>query len=206
MNHHADNLNPANLHRHLCEVNEWLVLSGDLHHDHGVAQRQVAEYRAIGITHIIDCREEWDDEMLLAELAPEITYWNVGTHDDGGEQPDAWFDAGVAAYHHAMRVENAKILVHCHMGVNRGPSMGLRLMLEHDPTALPEDCVLEIRRARPVARILYADNAAQHAFGPAIEENLEGSRKVARMLDVLAEATAEMGDVIHAIRRSEATP
>jgi predicted protein tyrosine phosphatase len=105
-----------------------------------------------------------------------------------------------------MEQEDAKILVHCHMGVNRGPSMALRLMLEHDPEVLPEDCVIEIRRARPIARILYAEDAARHALGPAIEENLEGSRKVARMLKVLAEDTIDMGDVIHAIRRSEVAP
>jgi protein-tyrosine phosphatase len=184
-------------------VEPWLVLSGDLHPDRDEATRQVAEYRATGITHIIDCREEWDDEGLLLELAPEITYWNLGTHDDGGPQSDAWFDAGVAAYHRAMQTDGAKVLVHCHMGVNRGPSMGLRLMLEHDPDALPEDCVIAIRRARPIARIHYAEDAARHRFGPAIPENLEGTRKVARMLHVLERDTAGMGDVIHAIRRAE---
>jgi len=206
---HEDNAianEPATLHRALCEVDSWLVLSGDLHPRRDVAERQVAAYRQLGITHIIDCRQEWDDEYLLAELAPEIRYWNLGTHDDGGPQADAWFDAGVAAYHRAMEQEDAKILVHCHMGVNRGPSMALRLMLEHDPEVLPEDCVIEIRRARPIARILYAEDAARHALGPAIEENLEGSRKVARMLKVLAEDTIDMGDVIHAIRRSEVAP
>jgi dual specificity phosphatase 3 len=196
-------LSPAALHRALCEVDSWLVLSGDLHPDRELAQQQVAEYRQMGITHIIDCREEWDDEELLAELAPEIRYWNLGTHDDGGFQPDTWFDAGVAAYRQAMANGEAKILVHCHMGVNRGPSMALRLMLEHDPEALPEDCVIAIRRARPIARIHYAEDAARHHLGPAIPENLEGSRKVARMLTVLADDMEGMGDVIHAIRRSE---
>jgi predicted protein tyrosine phosphatase len=52
---------------------------------------------------------------------------------------------------------NRRIVVHCHMGVNRGPSMGFAILL-----ALgwdPIEALDAIRAARPIARVLYADDA-----------------------------------------------
>lgn len=147
-------------HRRLCPVADWLVLSGDLHHLRHHAEAQVAQWRSAGITAVIDTRVEWSDADLVAEVAPEIRYAHPGTHDDGGHQDDAWFDAGLTAYRDAVSDSRARLLVHCHMGINRGPSMAYRLLLEagEDPITALE----AIRRARPIAAIAYASDALDH--------------------------------------------
>lgn len=183
-------------------MDTWLVLSGDLHPNRITAEAQIAEYRRMGITDIIDCREEWSDAELVAEIAPEITYWHIGTHDNGGDQPDAWFAAGVEAYYRAMAKPNAKILVHCHMGINRGPSMGLRLMLEHDPHLSPAECVTAIREARPIARIHYGEAAARHHFATSRVTATAQDRVLSALRDAL---TVDGSDnAIHLIRQAEA--
>jgi dual specificity phosphatase 3 len=55
------------------------------------------------------------------------------------------------------RDRQAKVLVHCHMGINRGPSMAYAclLMLGHDPI----EAMTMIRSARPIAAIGYAEDA-----------------------------------------------
>ena len=109
---------------------------------------------------MIDTRAEWTDADFVAEVAPEIRYSHPGTHDDGGRQDDAWFDAGLDAYRAAIAEPGARLLVHCHMGINRGPSMGYRLMLEAGEKPL---LALEaVRRARPIAALAYADDALDH--------------------------------------------
>ena len=57
----------------------------------------------------------------------------------------------------ALRDPEAKVLVHCHMGINRGPSMAYAclLMLGHDPI----EAMTMIRSARPIAAIGYAEDA-----------------------------------------------
>lgn len=147
-------------HRRLCPVADWLVLSGDLHELRHRAEAQLENWRAAGITAIIDVREEWTDAELVAEVAPGLQYWHVGTHDDGSRQDDAWFDAGLDAYRAAMTEPGARLLVHCHMGINRGPSMGFRLLLEAGER--PVAALEAIRRARPIAAIAYAGDAMDH--------------------------------------------
>lgn len=147
-------------HRRLCPVNDWLFLSGDLHPFRPQAAMQIEQWRAARITGVIDAREEWTDEELVAELAPELRYWHLGTHDNGGRQDDSWFDDGLRAYREAIAEPAARLLVHCHMGINRGPSLGYRFLLEagDDPIAALE----AIRRARPIAGIGYAGDALDH--------------------------------------------
>jgi protein-tyrosine phosphatase len=54
----------------------------------------------------------------------------------------------------AFESPNGKLLVHCAMGINRGPSMAFRILLElgWEPLAALE----AIRSARPIADIGYA--------------------------------------------------
>ncbi len=149
-------------HRRLCPVNDWLVLSGDLHEDVDKAVEQIREWEEAGITHVIDVREEWSDEQLVADVAPGITYMHLPTHDHGGAQSDEWFEAGLEAARIAREHPDAKVLVHCHMGVNRGPSMGFRILL--DEGVEPVQALEMIRAARPIAAVLYAEDALDHHF------------------------------------------
>jgi len=147
-------------HRRLSPLTNQLVISGDLNEDPTLATIQLAEWQHAGITHILDTREEWTDEAFVAEHAPEITYGWFGTHDNGTPQPDQWFDDGLAFAIEALQNPDAVLLVHCHMGINRGPSMAYRILLElgwH-----PEDAFETIRAARPIAEIRYEKDALNH--------------------------------------------
>jgi len=144
-------------HRTLCKVTDWLYLCGDLPSEEDLAVSQLEEWRREGITAIVDVREEWSDERLVAKYAPEMNYFHLGTHDDGGAQTAEWFEEGLDALHHALQEREAKVVVHCHMGVNRGPSMGFAYLL--DQGWQPIDALTAIRAARPIAAVAYASDA-----------------------------------------------
>ena len=66
-------------HRRLCPVTDWLVLSGDLHHQPLLAEAQIAQWCATGITAVIDTRAEWTDADFVAEV--------LGGHLKSGHTP-----------------------------------------------------------------------------------------------------------------------
>lgn len=70
--------------------------------------------------------------------------------------PDAWFDTGTALVRDALDA-GGTVLTHCHMGINRGPSMGFAAMLTlgWDPV----DALDAIRTVRPIAYVAYAEDA-----------------------------------------------
>ena len=144
-------------HRELCEVTDWLYLCGDLPPNPDLAAEQLEMWRAAGITDIVDVREEWSDAELVADLAPEIRYHHLGTHDNGGTQSPRWFAEGLDALHAALQDPYAKVLVHCHMGINRGPSMGFAFLV--DQGWRPVEALAAIRTARPIAAVAYATDA-----------------------------------------------
>ncbi len=144
-------------HRRLCHVTPWLVISGDLPQRHNLAVKKLDEWVAAGVTDIVDVRGEWSDARLVASIAPELRYHYLGTHDDGSEQSDEWFHDGLTALHTARQNPDARILVHCHMGVNRGPSMAFAYLL--DQGWEPLDALDAIRASRPIAGIIYAADA-----------------------------------------------
>ncbi len=144
-------------HRTLCKVTEWLYLCGDLPSDQHLAQQMLDEWVDEGVTAIIDVREEWSDEALVARRAPELEYFHLGTHDNGGTQSAEWFEQGLSALHEALKQREAKVVVHCHMGINRGPSMGFAFLL--DQGWQPVEALDAIRTARPIAAVAYAKDA-----------------------------------------------
>ena len=117
----------------------------------------MAEWVDAGVTDIVDVREEWTDEKLVRQFAPHIRYHHLGTHDDGGAQDAEWFTEGLAALHDALTHGGARVVVHCHMGVNRGPSMGFAYLLDQGWT--PVAALRAIREARPIAAVAYAKDA-----------------------------------------------
>ena len=145
--------------RRICWVTPQLALSGDLGDDMASMKRHLDEWVDAGITHIVDVRVEADDTKFVARLAPHLTYHWLGVDDDGGRQADEWFDAGTAAVSAALSDPAARVMVHCHMGVNRGPSLlfAAMLALGHDPI----EAITAIRQQRPIAAVLYADDAVR---------------------------------------------
>ncbi len=147
-------------HRRLCPVADGVIISGDLHEDPDQAVRQLERWGQAGITHVLDTRLEWSDAEFVAEHAPDIVYGWIGSDDDGVAKPDEWFDAGLAFSSEALSDPEAILLVHCHMGINRGPSMAYRILLESGSE--PIEALDAIRDARPIADIGYAGDALNH--------------------------------------------
>ena len=52
---------------------------------------------------------------------------------------------------------DAVVLTHCHMGINRGPSLGFAVLLAQGWD--PVDAIAAIRAARPQANVWYAADA-----------------------------------------------
>jgi dual specificity phosphatase 3 len=96
----------------------------------------------------------------VAQHAPVIVYGWVGADDAGRPQADEWFDAGLEFATEALRGSEAVLLVHCHMGINRGPTMAYRILLERGVD--PIEALDVIRSARPIADIGYAADALDH--------------------------------------------
>ena len=138
-------------------ITPQLATGGDLPPNRLDAVRVLQEWRALGITHLVDNRFEWNDDDLVAEHCPEIHYLHHGVDDAGQHMPDWWFDLGTEWVQGALEDAGAKVLVHCHMGINRGPSLAYAclLMLGHDPI----EAMTMIRSARPIAAIGYAEDA-----------------------------------------------
>ena len=151
-------VNPSDWWRRLCHITgTGLTLSGDLVSGHAQAVRQITEWVQAGITHVIDVRVERSDQSLVAMIAPHITYIHLGVDDAGQEMPDEWFESGVAAALEALSDPDSRVLVHCHMGVNRGPSMGFAILLALGFS--PLGALNAILSARPIAVVAYAGDA-----------------------------------------------
>lgn len=199
--------------RTLCEVvvpsrrGARIVLSGDLPHDRQGAEEQLHEWQRFGVTHIVDVRGEVEgptgdcaDRRFVAEHAPEITYVFLGTHDNGTPQEPRWFDAAIEALAPVLDDPDAVVLVHCHMGVNRGPSLGLRLLLEQG--VRPFVALEAIREARPIAVALYADDAIRHWFG--VERRSTEGRAIGALVDEWhRDNPVDQGWIISRIRIAE---
>ncbi len=144
-------------HRRLCVVGDRIVVSGDLPVDERLARRALLDWCDAGITGIVDCRGEWSDERLVARVAPQVEYRHVGIDDDGTRRPNDWFDTGTSAVLELLGSTDGRVLVHCHMGVNRGPSMAYAVLL-----TLGWDHLVAldaIRAVRPIAALIYAEDA-----------------------------------------------
>ncbi len=138
-------------------VSDGLYVSGDLPSRIDRALAQLRAWRDLGIGVIVDCREEYSDEELVAEHAPEIVYLHVGTHDAGGGQDPEWFEWTVGALREVTAVGDGSVMVHCHMGVNRGPSMAMAVLLDRGWD--PIEALDAILAARPIAAVAYAESA-----------------------------------------------
>lgn len=180
-----------------------LATGGDLPEDERNARRVLREWQRLGITHVIDNRLEWTDEDFIAEWAPEIRYMDNGIDDHGGAMPGEWFDQGVAFARAAHQDPGAKVLVHCHMGINRGPSLAYAIMLADGWD--PIEAITAIRSVRPIAAVLYAEDAlAWHhrRSGTPATELQRDRRRLARWR---RENWIDVVRIIRGIRAAEAS-
>lgn len=138
-------------------ITDDLATGGDLSWNFDVAVRQLDEMVDAGVTHIIDMRQEWDDAAFISQLHPDVAYLHNPTDDaEGHTIPQAVFDRGVQFARQAF-AEGGKVLAHCHMGINRGPSMALAILLDQGMDAIEAFDLLKAKR--DICAIAYADNA-----------------------------------------------
>ena len=150
---------PARQHREVCWITPTLAVSGDLPSHRGERLAHLQRWQSEGLTHVLDVREERDDSVFIRENSTIEPHW-LGVDDDWGAISSEWFEAVTAV---AGRVyesdDEARLLVHCHMGVNRGPSAAFAILLARGWEAT--SALEAIRTARPFAGILYAPEAAE---------------------------------------------
>ena len=140
-------------------VTPQLAVGGDLDSsDRFLALLQLTELVDLGITHVVDVRIEWSDAERFVHPAPQVRYLSHGMDDAGQSVPAEWFEHAVSWVEAAWAQDpDAVVLTHCHMGINRGPSLGFALLLAQgwDPVA----AISAIRSARPQANVWYAADA-----------------------------------------------
>lgn len=176
---------------------DWLTprvaVGGDLHPHPSVAARQVRWLRDQGVTDIFDCRLEHSDAELVARVAPDLRYHRLPVDDDGGRMPVWWWRDGTAAARRAIEA-GGRVFVHCHMGVNRAPSLALAVLVDHGWA--PLDAWRLVRARRPQAFALYAPQYLTSVGR--VEEAAELQRAMDAEYDHAAQAAA-----IGRIRRAE---
>lgn len=163
-------------------ITEELATGGDLSPDPTEAFGQVEDIIGQGISLVVDMRSEANDAVVW-DTVDEVRYFHVPTHDGiGYRMPHEAFDQVVAAVreHWLTNGAWAKVLVHCHMGINRGPSGAFAVMLDWGKDPLVAFDL--IRKARPIAGIAYAEDAlyADHRRRKARGQQVE-ARDVKRL-------------------------
>jgi len=181
-------------------VTPALAIGGDLDPTLFRALEQLDELVDAGVTHILDVRIEGSDAEFVARHHPEIAYLHHGVDDAGQRIPDAWFEEGVRWVTMASEARGV-VLVHCHMGVNRGPSLGYAVLLAQGWD--PIEAVDAIRGARPVSALAYAADALEwhHRRTGGTTTAL---RRDLRRLAVWRRANdVELGNIVRQVMRDE---
>ena len=180
-------------------ITENIAISGDLPTNQFDALEQLAYWEGNGITHEIDVRFEANDEQFVTANS-SIVYANFGVDDDGGPRDDAWFDSVVAYVHYVSAMDpEAKFVVHCHLGVNRAPSIVFAILLSMGWD--PVDALDRIRSVRPIAGIIYAGFATVWHYIRQGHGKQEIDENLSRVNDWFSENPLDLGWVIQNLHR-----
>jgi protein-tyrosine phosphatase len=141
--------------RNISQLTDRLWVGGDLPGDYDCARATIHWWHDLGIRRIIDTRVEWSDETLVRSTTPDIRYRHLPQDDRGQRIPVTWFDSIVAAARDGLE-DTGGTLVHCHMGINRGPSAAHAILMDEgwDPVT----AIDHIRQRRPIAAVAYAED------------------------------------------------
>ncbi|MDF2967839.1 MAG: dual specificity protein phosphatase family protein [Nocardioidaceae bacterium] len=184
-------------------VTPRLLVGGDLDYRDEKAVAQLAELVSIGVTHIVDARIEASDEDFVAARVPAMAYLHHGVDDAGQRIPAAWFDVGVDFAVSALEDDpDAMVLSHCHMGINRGPSLGFAILLAQGWN--PMDALNRIRTVRPIAFVAYAEDALHWHHGRTGGSSRQLAGDLRRLAEWREANELDIENVIRGIRRQEA--
>jgi protein-tyrosine phosphatase len=165
-------------------VTDELLVGGDLDWDTRVALVQLCELVDAGVTHIVDCRIEAEDAELVESFAEamevDLHYVHSGIDDAGQRVPGEWFDVLVDDALAAIEAGGV-VLTHCHMGINRGPSLGYAVLLAQGWD--PVEALARIVESRSIAYVAYAEDALvwhHNRMGSTSEELAADLERLAR--------------------------
>lgn len=168
-----------------CQLTDKLWVGGELDQaDRNTAQRQLDELIAAGVTAIVDTRYEGDDIDWVTDASPTIDYLQIGVKDAGQRMPAEWFDDGTE-YALQQIKQRQVVLAHCQAGINRGPSMAFAILIASGWDTI--DALKHIQSVRPIARILYAEDAVQWWFSKVGAPDHDQRMQVNRVRDWRAE-------------------
>jgi dual specificity phosphatase 3 len=188
--------NPEAIWREICWVTPNLAVSGDLPWKRDAAREQLLAWEDAGITDVFDMRGEADDSDFIHQNSEKVTSHWFGVDDNGGPRSDSWFDRLTERALEVLQDPARKALVHCHMGVNRGPSALYAILLSLGWDHL--DALRHIRDARPIAGIIYAADAASWKFR---REGLIDAELASKVDEVEAWLDRNELDIAYVIRR-----
>ena len=118
--------------------------------------RHVERLRAQGITHVINLRRSQNQKIRqFASL------W-LRFKDDKKPRPAWFYSRALRFYQRAMQRPNAKLLVMCHHGVCRSPSLAYFFLRASG--ASPQKAETFVRKARPSAMIVRAYRKSCEAY------------------------------------------
>ncbi len=153
------------MHSFYDDVNDWLSVGGDIDLAKDLTglpyAETIAQLRSHGVTHVLDVRSEWNDRLDWAKAGlPNENYCHAPIIDSHRHTPaEEWYRT-VVDFVERFWLESAegdRLLVHCHMGINRGPSAAMLALLTVNPEMHPFDAFLQIRETRPAAGLVYAE-------------------------------------------------
>ena len=109
-----------------------------------------------GITHIINCRLEFDDAQLL-KTYPQIKYLYNGVDDDGKPKSIIWFKTSIDFALNALSSPLNKVYCHCAAGIDQGPSTAFVVLRALGLSSTQARDF--IKSAKPIAQIGYLNDA-----------------------------------------------
>jgi protein-tyrosine phosphatase len=108
------------------------------------SKADVDQLVAAGITHVIDMRAEFDDDLLNDK---RITILWLPQEDNGEMRPPGHYRKGVEFAFPALALPSTKVFPHCSAGLNRGPTMCYALLRAFGFSR--PDAIEMVRKARP---------------------------------------------------------
>ena len=123
-----------------------------------IAAEQVQDIIDQDIDLVIDVRAEATDQVIWKAVHMEYKWLPTEDHPEH-HIPDELFE--MALHHTRLHVDNfGKVLIHCHMGINRAPSVAFAVLLDQGMD--PIKAYNLIREKRPTAFIAYAMDALRY--------------------------------------------
>jgi predicted protein tyrosine phosphatase len=140
----------------------------------------VAALKRAGVTHVATMAIELEHQTKRALRGTGIKFLLNGVLDDGEWKDTAFFKVTIDFALDALRDPDAKVVVTCAAGINRGPSGAYAVLRALGYSA--DDAFDAIVTARPEAQVLYRDDAdaAVIELGYADSHERAASRRGAR--------------------------